>query len=182
VLVIGLFMLSHFPWFSFGSLYLSKNLFISSHHPFYWYIIAHSRVALMILHISVTSALTSPVPCLVLSIWVSLSLSLFFFFFMSLASGFHISCIREGNGNPLQCSCLENPRDGGAWWAAVSGVTQSPIWLKRLSSSSSSGLSVLFNFLKNQLWYYLHFLIFLFYIYFFSDLCDFFPSIKFVFF
>ena len=43
----------------------------------------------------------------------------------------------EGNGNPLQCSCLENPRDGGAWWAAVSGVAQSWTRLKRLSSSSS---------------------------------------------
>ena len=43
----------------------------------------------------------------------------------------------EGNGNPLQCSCLENPRDGGAWWAAVYGVTQSQTWLKWLSSSSS---------------------------------------------
>ena len=43
----------------------------------------------------------------------------------------------EGNGNPLQCSCLENPRDGGAWWAVVSGVTQSRTRLKRLSSSSS---------------------------------------------
>ena len=51
-------------------------------------------------------------------------------------STFH-SCIGEGNGNPLQCSCLENPRDGGAWWAAVSGVAQSPTRLKRLSSSSS---------------------------------------------
>ena len=52
---------------------------------------------------------------------------------------FHFSlwCIGEGNGNPLQCSCLENPRDGGAWWAAVCGVTQSQTWLKRLSSSSS---------------------------------------------
>ena len=40
----------------------------------------------------------------------------------------------EGNGNPLQCSCLENPRDGGAWWAAVYGVTQSQTRLKRLSS------------------------------------------------
>ena len=38
--------------------------------------------------------------------------------------------IGEGNGNPLQCSCLENPRDGGAWWAAVYGVTQSPTRLK----------------------------------------------------
>ena len=44
---------------------------------------------------------------------------------------------REGNGNPLQCSCLENPRDGGAWWAAVYGVAQSRTQLKRLSSSSS---------------------------------------------
>ena len=44
----------------------------------------------------------------------------------------------EGNGNPLQRSCLENPRDGGAWWAAVSGVAQSRTRLKRLSSSSSS--------------------------------------------
>ena len=51
---------------------------------------------------------------------------------------FSFSCIGEGNGNPLQCSCLENPRDGGAWRAAVYGVTQSRTWLKRLSSSSSS--------------------------------------------
>ena len=51
---------------------------------------------------------------------------------------FLLSCIGEGNGNPLQCSCLENPRDGGAWWAAVYGVTQSQTRLKRLSSSSSS--------------------------------------------
>ena len=47
------------------------------------------------------------------------------------------SCIGEGNGNPLQCSCLENPRDRGAWWAAVCGVAQSRTRLKRLSSSSS---------------------------------------------
>ena len=44
-----------------------------------------------------------------------------------------------GHGNPLQCSCLENPRDGGAWWAAIYGVAQSWTWLKWLSSSSSSG-------------------------------------------
>ena len=49
-----------------------------------------------------------------------------------------LSCIGEGNGNPLQYSCLENPRDGGAWWAAVFGVTQSRTRLKWLSSSSSS--------------------------------------------
>ena len=51
---------------------------------------------------------------------------------------FSLSCIGEGNGNPLQCSCLENPRDGGAWWAAVYGVAQGRTQLKRLSSSSSS--------------------------------------------
>ena len=50
---------------------------------------------------------------------------------------FSLSCIGEGNGNPLQYSCLENPRDGGACWAAVYGVTQSRARLKRLSSSSS---------------------------------------------
>ena len=48
---------------------------------------------------------------------------------------FSLSCIGEGNGNPLQCSCLENPRDGGAWWAADYGVTQSRTRLKRPSSS-----------------------------------------------
>ena len=51
---------------------------------------------------------------------------------------FSLSCIGEGNGSPLQCSCLENPRDGGAWWATVYGVAQSRTRLKRLSSSSSS--------------------------------------------
>ena len=51
---------------------------------------------------------------------------------------FSLSCIGEGNGNPFQCSCLENPRDEGAWWAAVYGVAQSQTRLKRLSSSSSS--------------------------------------------
>ena len=49
---------------------------------------------------------------------------------------FSLSCTGEENGNPLQCSCLENPRDGGAWWAAVYGVAQSWTRLKRLSSSS----------------------------------------------
>ena len=57
---------------------------------------------------------------------------------------FHFSLSRtgEGNGNPLQCSCLENPRDGGAWWAAVYGVAHSRTWLKRRSSSSSVYMSV----------------------------------------
>ena len=49
-----------------------------------------------------------------------------------------LPCIGEGNGSPLQCSCLEHPRDGGAWWAAVYGVTQSRTRLKRLSSSRSN--------------------------------------------
>ena len=51
---------------------------------------------------------------------------------------FSLSCIGEGNGNPPQCSCLENARDGGAWWAAVYVVAESRMWLKWLSSSSSS--------------------------------------------
>ena len=51
---------------------------------------------------------------------------------------FSLSCIGEGNGNPLQCSCLENPRDRGGWWAAVYGVAQGRTRLKRLTSSISS--------------------------------------------
>ena len=53
---------------------------------------------------------------------------------------FSLSCIGEGNGNALQCSCLENSRDGGAWWAAIYGVALSRTQLKRLSSSSSSSI------------------------------------------
>ena len=52
------------------------------------------------------------------------------------ATSFSLSCVGEKNVNPLQCSCLENPRDGGAWWAAVFRVAQSQTRLKRLSSSS----------------------------------------------
>ena len=54
---------------------------------------------------------------------------------------FSLSCIGEGNGNPLQCSCLENPRDRGAWWAAVYGVAQSQTQLKQFSSSINSILT-----------------------------------------
>ena len=64
---------------------------------------------------------------------------------------FHFSLSRtgEGNVNPLQCSCLENPRDGGAWWAAVYGVAQSWTRVKRLSSSSSSSMCIhLIEFLR----------------------------------
>ena len=53
---------------------------------------------------------------------------------------FSLSCIGEGNGNPLQCSCLENPKDREAWWADVYGVAQSRKWLKWFSSSSSSNI------------------------------------------
>ena len=56
---------------------------------------------------------------------------------------FSLSCIGEGNGNPLQCSCLENPRDRRAWWAAVYGVAQSRTRLKRLSSSRSRSIKEL---------------------------------------
>ena len=64
---------------------------------------------------------------------------------------FSLSCIGEGNGNPLQCSCLENPRDGGGWWAAVYGVAQSWTWLKRLSSSSSK-IGLLARFCAWEKW------------------------------
>ena len=51
---------------------------------------------------------------------------------------FSLSCIGEGNGNPLQCSCLENPRDGGARWAAIYGVAQSRTRLKRLAAAAAA--------------------------------------------
>ena len=60
---------------------------------------------------------------------------------------FSLSCIGEGNGNPLQCSCLENPRDRGAWWASVYGVSQSQTQLKRLSSRAALHFSGIFWFL-----------------------------------
>ena len=64
---------------------------------------------------------------------------------------FSLSCIGEGNGNLLQCSCLENPRDGGAWWAAIYGVAQSWTRLKRLSSSSSSSrLSEIYHLVQHS--------------------------------
>ena len=68
---------------------------------------------------------------------------------------FSLSCIGEGNGNPLQCSCLENPREGGAWWAAVYGVAQGRTWLKWLSSrctitSSTTGKK---KTTSRQLWF-----------------------------
>ena len=61
-----------------------------------------------------------------------------------------LSCIREGNGNPPQCSCLENPRDGGAWGAAISGVAQSRTRLRWWLSSSSSSSSVLIQSLPQR--------------------------------
>ena len=83
---------------------------------------------------------------------------------------FPLSCIGEGNGNPLQCSCLENPRDRGTWWAAVYGVAQSWTWLKWLSSSSS-----IHNILHIEtvfLYTYIFFLCFIFiYIYKYKTQC-----------
>ena len=79
---------------------------------------------------------------------------------------FSLSCIGEGNGNPLQCSCLENPREGGACWAAVYGVAQSRTRLKRLSSSSSSHPRKLQT--STVQLYYWHWVVM-----FFSCLCDF---------
>ena len=69
---------------------------------------------------------------------------------------FSLSCIGEGNGNPLQYSCLENSRDGGAWWAAVYGVAQSRTRLKRLSSSSSSSFFFPQVFLQKILKHKIH--------------------------
>ena len=63
------------------------------------------------------------------------------------ATSLSLSHIGEGNGNPLQCSCLENPRDWGAWWAAIYGVAQSRRRLKRLSSSSSVYIAI------KSIWY-----------------------------
>ena len=65
-----------------------------------------------------------------------------------LHSRFSLSCIGEGNGNPLQCSCLENPGNGEAWWTAVYGVTQSRTRLKWLSSSSKITLLICHSFLE----------------------------------
>ena len=67
---------------------------------------------------------------------------------------FSLSCIGEGNGNPLQCSCLEDPRDGKAWWAAVSGIAQSWTRLKRLSSSSSSSSCMILGCFLSSLEYH----------------------------
>ena len=65
---------------------------------------------------------------------------------------FSLSCIGEGNGNPPQCSCLESPRDGVAWWAAIYGVAQSQTRLKQLSSSSNN-LSKILQMTMNSLQY-----------------------------
>ena len=64
---------------------------------------------------------------------------------------FSLSCIGEGNGNPLQCSCLENPRDGGAWWAAIYGVAQSRTRLTWLSSSNHMEKIIYINISQ---WFY----------------------------
>ena len=68
---------------------------------------------------------------------------------------FSLSCIGEGNGNPLQCSCLENPRDGEAWWAAIYGASQSQTRLKWLSSSSSDKWCLVSFLCAYQLFAYL---------------------------
>ena len=65
-----------------------------------------------------------------------------------------LACIGEGNGKPLQCSCLENPRDGGAWWAPVYGVAQSWTRLKRLSSSSIVSLSPFLFFVSKLVFFF----------------------------
>ena len=66
---------------------------------------------------------------------------------------FHFSflCIGEGNGNPLQCSCLEDPRDGGAWWAVVYGVAQSRTWLKWLKRESVCISNLIFQLILQNI-------------------------------
>ena len=64
---------------------------------------------------------------------------------------FSLSCVGEGNCNPLQYCCLENPRDRGAWWAAIYGFARSRTWLKRLSSSSSLKCFQVGTVIKNPL-------------------------------
>ena len=70
---------------------------------------------------------------------------------------FSLSCIGEGNGNPLQCSCLENPRDGRAWWAAVYGVAQS--WTELTQLSSSSNVNPYYILLEKETRLQFHFLV-----------------------
>ena len=74
---------------------------------------------------------------------------------------FLLLCIGEGNGNPLQCCCLENPRDGGAWWVAVYGVAQSRTRLKWLSSSSSRVASETLSWTSIMSFIIIHFTFFL---------------------
>ena len=93
-------------------------------------------------------------------------MNIFSCIYMPSAYHFSLSCIGEGNGNPLQCSCLENPRDREAWWAAVYGIAQSWTRLKRLSSSSSSLSSLqkcLFNCLSHSknFWFFVFLLLIL---------------------
>ena len=86
---------------------------------------------------SVTVSTVSPSICHEV---VGLDTMILVFWMLSFKPTFSLSCIGEGNGNPLQCSCLENPRDRGAWWAAVFGVAQSRTRLKQLISSSNRRL------------------------------------------
>ena len=69
---------------------------------------------------------------------------------------YSLSCIGEGNGNPLQCSCLENPRDGEAWLAAIYGVAQCRTRLKRFSSSSSSNNLIIEKSEKEYIFVYVN--------------------------
>ena len=70
---------------------------------------------------------------------------------------FSLSYIGEGNGNPLQCSCLENPRDGGAWWVAIYGVAQGRKRLTRLSSSSNMKMFYSLIIFKDSYWSFIFF-------------------------
>ena len=96
-----------------------------------------------------------PLPSLIISLAIY-KIQISFFFLMFLIARKFLELINDyskvsgytGNGNPVQCSCLENPRDGGAWWAAICGVPQSRTRLKRLSSSSRRIHLVMWNLIS----------------------------------
>ena len=111
------------------------------HHSSKASILWHSPfVMVQLSHLSISTGKTM---ALTRETFVDKVMSLLFNMLSRLVTG-------EGNGNPLQCSCLENPRDGGAWWAVVSGVAQSQTRPKQLSSSSSSSSRLVMAFLPRS--------------------------------
>ena len=135
--------ISLFSWWSIHLLVLDMNLSLVcvSQLSCVWLFVAPQTVAL----------LSVDLPCKNAGVGCC-----FLFDGIFPTQGIEPSCIREGNGSPLQCSCLENPRDGGAWWTAICGVAQSRTRLKRLSSSSSSPACQVNSLPLSYLWGRLH--------------------------